>query len=133
MSEDTRIQKHESENVDTVERTRSQRVFVPRVDIFENDDAILLYADMPGVDEKSIDITLEKNILTIEGCVCDETMEGYELSYMEYDVGDYRRSFTLSDVIDRDKIEATVRNGVLKLTLPKAEPAKARKINVVSG
>ncbi len=133
MSEDTRLQKHESENVDTVERTRSQKVFVPRVDIFENDDAILLYADMPGVDEKSIDIVLEKNILTIEGCVVEESMEGYELSYMEYDVGDYRRSFTLSDAIDRDKIEASVSNGVLKLTLPKAEPAKARKINVNVG
>ena len=87
---------------------------------------------MPGVDEKSIDITLEKSVLTLLGRVEQETHEGYCAAYVEYEAGDYERAFTLSDEIDRDRIEASVKNGVLRLTLPKAEPVKLRKINVKS-
>jgi HSP20 family molecular chaperone IbpA len=85
---------------------------------------------MPGVDENSVDITLEKNILTINGYVEAETPENYSLAYAEYEVGDYQRSFTLSNQIDFEKIEAAVQQGVLRLRLPKAGPAKARKITV---
>jgi HSP20 family protein len=113
-----------------VERTRSERVFTPAVDIYEDDDTITLIADMPGVDKESVDITLENNVLMIEGHVQPDHPEGYELSYSEYQVGDYQRSFRISDAIDRDKIGAKVKDGVLYVTLPKAEPAKARKIKV---
>ena len=75
---------------------------------------------------------LEKNILTINGYVESEAPQNYSLAYAEYEVGDYERSFTLSNQINQDKIEATVRNGVLRLRLPKAGPAKARKIVVKS-
>ena len=102
------------------------------MDICETKDAIVLLADMPGVDEKSIDITLEKSVLTLLGRVEPETYEGYRAAYVEYDAGDYERAFTLSDEIDRDRIDASVKNGVLRLTLPKAEPVKLRKINVKS-
>ena len=113
-----------------VEQTRSERLFTPAVDIYENDDHISVVADMPGVDKESVDITLENNILMIEGHVKQDPPEGYELSYSEYQVGDYQRSFRISDAIDRDKIVAKVKDGVLYVTLPKAEPAKARKIKV---
>ncbi|MBD3375293.1 Hsp20 family protein [candidate division KSB1 bacterium] len=113
-----------------VEQTRSEHLFTPAVDIYENDDHISLVADMPGVDKESVDITLENNILMIEGRVNQDPPEGYELSYSEYQVGDYQRSFRISDAIDRDKIVAKVKDGVLYVTLPKAEPAKARKIKV---
>lgn len=85
---------------------------------------------MPGVDDKSIDITLEKNVLTIYGMVDAEIPENHRLYLSEYGIGDYQRVFTLSDEVDREKIQATVNNGVLKLILPKAEIAKTKKIPV---
>jgi HSP20 family molecular chaperone IbpA len=126
------MQKREASSPVETERTQARKVFIPRVDICETKDAIVLLADMPGVDEKSIDITLEKNVLTLLGRVEPETYEGYRAACVEYDAGDYERAFTLSDEIDRDRIDASVKNGVLRLTLPKAEPVKLRKINVKS-
>jgi len=113
-----------------IERTRARPVFVPRADIFETPDAIVLVADVPGVKESNLNITLENDVLTIEGNVEPEARPGFSLAHAEYEVGDYRRVFTLSTDVDRAKIEATLKSGVLTLTLPKAEPAKARKIAV---
>ncbi len=113
-----------------VEQTRDRRVFVPRVDIYESGDDLILVADMPGVDESNVDITLEQDQLTIVGRVDPMMPDGYTLAYAEYAEGDYRRTFTLSNEIDREHIEATMSNGVLRLRLPKAAPAKARKIAV---
>ncbi len=112
------------------EHTRNRRVYVPDVDIIEKKDAIVLLADMPGTDEKTVHITLDQNILTIEGAVEIEHYKDFNLGYAEYGVGDYRRAFTLADGIDRDKIQAIVTNGVLKLVLPKAEAVKPKKIEV---
>ena len=84
---------------------------------------------MPGVSESAVDVTLEKNVLTINGYVNDETPEGYDLAYAEYRVGDYHRKFTVSNEIDQDNIEATMNDGVLRLHLPKVGP-KTRKIAV---
>ena len=131
-SKDLQVQDPQKEEMveGGAERTWARKVFVPRVDIYEADEDIFLVADMPGVNESSIDITLEKNVLTIDGCVEPQDFEGYSLAYAEYDVGDYQRSFTLSNQIDQEKIEATVKDGVLRLRLPKAGPAKAKKITV---
>ncbi len=85
---------------------------------------------MPGVYEKSIDITLDKNVLTIEGNVEPVDLEGYSLEYAEYESGDYHRSFTLTNEIDRDKIEANVKDGVLRIKLPKVAPLVAKKITL---
>jgi len=114
------------------EPTRDRKIYVPPVDIIENTDAILLIADMPGVDEKNVDITLEKGVLTISGIIEPDERAGYRITYAEYDIGDYQRSFSISDEIDNDKIRATVKDGVLRLTLPKAEPAKPKKIAVTA-
>jgi HSP20 family molecular chaperone IbpA len=131
MAEQTmEMQKQEAETPAGVERTSARRVYVPRVDIYEAGDEVILTADMPGVDENSVDITLEKNVLTIEGRVEWERPAGYELAYAEYGVGDYHRTFALSNEVDQSRIEATVRNGVLRLVLPKSEVAKTRKIAV---
>ncbi len=118
------------ENVSATERIRNVKTFVPRVDIFENQDSLFLVADMPGVDEKTVDIELEKNVLTINGRVENGRVKDAALMYSEYEIGDYERVFTLSDEIDRDKIVATVKNGVLRLELPKAEKVKPKKIAV---
>jgi len=85
---------------------------------------------MPGVDQKSINITIDQGVLMIQGNVDTTPVEGYELEYQEYDIGDYQRSFTLTDTVDQDKISANYKNGVLELILPKAEEAKPRKIEV---
>lgn len=127
------VEKQEVEVAEGTERTRPGRAYVPRTDIYETEDALTLLADMPGVDESSLDITLEKNVLSIKGFVEMKNPDNYGLAYAEYEVGDYERSFTLSDGIDQENISATVKNGVLTITLPKAGPAKARKISVNLG
>lgn len=133
MTENTMAMELEKQDVDeptAVERTRTRRTFVPRVDIYEAHDKVVLLADMPGVGESSVDITLEKNILAVRGQVEFSPPENYELAYAEYYVGDYERTFALSDEVDRARIEATMKNGVLRLVLPKDESAKTRKIAV---
>lgn len=122
--------KQEVETVNGAERTRARRAYVPRVDIYETNAEIVVVADMPGVDENSVDITLEKNVLNINGLVEAERPDNYGLAYAEYEAGDYQRNFTLSNEIDQDNIQATVKNGVLRLHLPKAGPAKAKKIAI---
>ena len=124
------IQKKEAATPEGVERTRPRKVYTPAVDILERKDDIVVTADMPGVDERSVDITLEKNVLTIYGMVEPQFPEGQRLALSEYGVGDYQRAFTLSEEVDRDRINASVKNGVLRLVLPKAAAAKARKIEV---
>ena len=132
MTEETKeleVQKQELEETDA-ERTRDRRAFVPRTDIYETDQGIHLVVDMPGVDETNVDITLEKNVLTINGYVEPTFPEGYTLAYAEYDVGDYQRSFQLSNQIDLAKIDATIKDGVLRLYLPKIGPAQKKQIAV---
>jgi HSP20 family molecular chaperone IbpA len=125
------MQKQEAQAPQGAEFTRARRVFMPRADIYEIPEAIVLVADMPGVDEKGVDITLEKNVLTISGHVEPEKVaENARLAYEEYEVGDYQRVFTLSDEVDREHIEAALKNGVLRVTLPKAGAAKTKKISV---
>lgn len=119
-----------TQNTTVTEKIRNVKTFVPRVDIYETKEALFLIADMPGVDEKTVDVELEKNILTISGRVDNGKVEDYSLVFSEYEVGDYEREFTLSDEIDREKIKATVKQGVLRLELPKAEKVKPKRITI---
>lgn len=122
--------KEEAALANDAERTRDCRCYVPRADIRETEEEVLIAVDMPGVDENSVDITLEKDVLTISGTVNTSAPANYSPAYLEYGIGDYQRRFVLSNEIDRNKIEAKVKNGVLFLRLPKAAEAKARKIAV---
>jgi len=132
MSEEKNLQieteKHELDQANA-EYTRSCPLFAPRVNIYENDDAIFLVCDLPGVAEDKVDIVLEKNVLTINGYVDDKTPEGYSPAYTEYRIGDFHRKFTVSHEIDQEKIGATMQNGVLHLTMPKVTPS-TKKISV---
>jgi len=127
------LAKQEITTAEETERTRDTRCFIPRADIYELENQIVIVADVPGVDEKSIEVTLDKNILTIDAQVEPAIPQGYSLSFAEYEVGDYQRSFRLSNEIDRTKIQAKVKDGVLRLYLPKAKEALARKISVKAG
>lgn len=137
MAEDTALQIQDFEKQEVaetdIERTRDRLAFVPRVDIYETGEAITVVADMPGVDENTVDVTVENDVLTIQGYVEPEEPEGYDLAFAEYQVGDYQRAFTLSDQVDRGGIEATLKDGVLRLVLPKMAEAKRRKIAITAG
>jgi HSP20 family molecular chaperone IbpA len=105
-------------------------VFTPAVDIFETDRGITVLADMPGVAADGIKIDLQDNVLTLSGEVKPWEGAGESDVLVEFEIGRYYRQFTLSEVIDQNKIEAKLENGVLRLNLPKAEKALPRQITV---
>jgi HSP20 family protein len=126
------LQKEEILEPEGSERTRERVAYVPRTDIYENDEKIVIVADVPGADENSIDLTLEKNILSIKAFVDPVDPEGFALAFWEYGIGDFERSFKISDEVDRESIEASVKNGVLRVVLTKSGPAKVKKIAIKS-
>ena len=111
------------------ELTQTGPVFIPAVDIFENKNALILVADMPGVNNDAVDIHLKDNELMILGRVPEKRDDVTPIS-IEFEQGNYLRRFTLSNVIDQTKIEARMKDGVLRIVLPKAEPAIPRQITV---
>jgi HSP20 family protein len=115
------------------EQTRPGPTFTPAVDIFENNKEITLLADMPGVKAKDLDIDLRDDVLTLSGGV--ESPEGpvERVVLREYRTGRYVRQFTLSDAIDQANIDAELKDGVLRLVLPKAKKAVPKKIKVKAG
>jgi len=113
-----------------VELTRDQPVFSPATDIYERDDALVVVCDMPGVDDKHVDITLEEGVLTITGYAQTEEPANEEPLYRGYETGVFRRAFTLGADVDPEKIHARISNGVLRVELGKAEKAKRRQIPV---
>lgn len=112
---------------------RPRNVMAPRVDIYERDHTLVIEADMPGVDDKSVDVNLENDVLTIAGRTTATAPEGYEVLYQEWVPADYERTFTLYEDIDRDNVKATIKNGVLRVVLPKAKDKQPRKIAVAIG
>lgn len=115
------------------EQTRPGAVFVPNVDIFETDKQITLLADLPGVTTENLTIDLRDNILTLTGEVMPVEGADEKDLLIEYEIGKYYRQFTLSDVVAQNQIDAQLKDGVLRLTLPKVEKAKPRTITVSAG
>ena len=111
------------------EGTRPGVLLTPPVDIFEEGDAITLLADMPGVKPGHLTIDLHEGVLTITGHAQPQDGSN-EMVVYEYPAGIFQRSFTLSEAIDQGRIQATLRHGVLRLRLPKAEQAKPRQIKI---
>lgn len=116
--------------VEGPETTTGGRIFRPLSDIVETDEGVTLMLEMPGVAAENVDVTLEKRVLTIRGKVQAARPEKLQLAYAEYGEGDFERTFTLSDDFDPDKIGASVSNGVLTVTLPRAAEAQPKKIAV---
>lgn len=125
--------KEKQEVSSPAEQTKPGLVFTPSVDIFENDREIVLLADMPGVKAEGLNIDLRDNTLTLDGEVEPYETAGEEDVLIEYEVGKYYRQFSLSEVIDQGKIDAQLKDGVLRLTLPKVEKAAPRTIAVQAG
>ena len=120
----------EKQQVQGQEKTRAGRFFLPEVDIQELNDSLKLFADMPGVKQSDVEVTLDKGILTIVGSLSTEVYQKLTPLYTEYNVGNYFRQFELNEDIDAQRINASMRDGVLELTLPKSERARPRRIEV---
>lgn len=134
MAETKEIQAKEKQELSApAEQTKPGPVFTPAVDIFETEKGISLLADLPGVNSDELNIDLRDNVLTLTGDVTPWEGAEEEDLLIEYEIGRYFRQFTLSEVIDQDKIDAQLNDGVLRLVLPKVEKAMPRKISVKAG
>jgi len=134
MTDSKEIKVKEKQEVSApAEQTTPGVVFTPEVDIFETEKAITLLADIPGVKPDKLNIDLRDNVLTITGDVDPAGKAGEEDVIIEYDTGRFYRQFTLSEVIDQNKINAKLADGVLRLNLPKVAKAAPRKIAIKTG
>jgi HSP20 family molecular chaperone IbpA len=127
------VQARETRDVATTEATRPGVLLTPPVDIFEDPEALTVLADMPGVAPGNLTIDLHEGVLTITGHVAAPEGANEVLVLHEYQAGTFQRSFTLSEAIDQARIQAMMKNGVLRLRLPKAERAKPRQISIQTG
>lgn len=125
--------KEKQEVTTDAEQTRPGVVYTPDVDIFESDTDITLLADMPGVNTDNLNIDLRDDVLTLTGDAITDVADTEKPVIVEYGVGKYHRQFTLSEVVDQAKITAELKDGVLRLVLPKVEKAAPRKITVSAG
>jgi HSP20 family protein len=113
------------------ESTIPARTFVPATDIYETDQALTVVMEMPGVDKANLEIHLESDVLSVAGRIDFSRYEKLQPIYTEYNVGHYRRSFSLEPSrVEQEKIKAEMNDGVLTLTLPKAEKVKPRRITI---
>ena len=113
----------------TAERTRDHQYFLPRVDIYETDHELVLFADVPGVAPRDVDLRFEKGELILQGRITRQERKGQQLAG-EYQEGDFYRVFHVHESIDSTRIEAECSNGVLTVHLPKEERVKPRKVDV---
>jgi HSP20 family protein len=104
--------------------------YTPPIDIHEGPEGLLLEADLPGATERNLQVQLEDNVLSLYARIDSPVPEGARVLHEEYRLGDFQRSFILSDEVDRERITADLKNGVLRLFLPKAERARVRRIEI---
>jgi len=129
MSSDLNVREKQEVTVGPAETTSDKPMFSPVVDIWETETGLILVADMPGVASEDLSLDLQDNTLTISGRVA-QPAEGRRSLISEYEVGNYYRQFLLADNISQEAITATLKDGVLKLDLPRVAPAQPRKIEI---
>lgn len=112
------------------EKTVPARHYLPHTDIYETEEALTVVMEIPGVEKKDVEVHLENDVLRVEGRIDFGKYEGLEPLYTEYNIGHFARAFTLSRKIDQQQISAQFEDGVLTLTLKKAEEARARQIAI---
>ena len=122
-----------SREVSAPEPQQPEAFFAPRTDVYETADSLILVADVPGAADSDISVTFEGDVLTVEARVENRELEGLSLGHREYEVGNYRRTFTVHTPIDRDAITASTNDGVLRVTLPQAKEARVQRIQVRAG
>jgi HSP20 family protein len=109
--------------------TRTAATYTPPCDVYETQDELLLFADLPGVKPEDVDVRFEKGELVIEGR-CGARQEGADYRLREYGVGNFSRAFIISEAIDASKLSAELKGGVLTVHLPKTERVKPRRVAV---
>jgi HSP20 family protein len=112
------------------ELTSTAPIFTPPADILEKGDTVVMLLDVPGADPASLDVTLDKRILTITARVTSVAPQGYAAAHIEFRDGTYERRFVFSEQMDGEHIDATLKDGVLRLAVPKAADTAAKKISV---
>jgi HSP20 family molecular chaperone IbpA len=132
MTEKTQLATKQETDIKSVSRQNEPSIR-PAVDIFEDESGITLHADMPGISRDRLSVKVEGDTLTIEGDAEIPVPEGMEPLYADVRATHYQRSFTLSNEMDTDKVEASLNQGVLTLRIPKREEHKPRKIEVKVG
>jgi len=115
------------------ETSRNQPFVVPPVDVYENESGITVLADLPGVSRDRLGVRVDGETLIVEASASTAQPEGMQLIYGEAQYPSYRRQFTLSRELDSSRIEAALKDGVLKLQIPRREEAKPRRIEVRVG
>jgi HSP20 family molecular chaperone IbpA len=126
-------QRHPNVREDAEQTTAEvQGAYIPPIDIHEGAEGLTLEADLPGATERNLQIHLEDNVLNLFAKIDSPAPEGARLVHEEYRLGNFHRSFILSDEVDRERITAELRNGVLRLFLPKADRARTRRIEIKS-
>lgn len=110
--------------------TRGLPYYAPHVDIFETESTLTIVADTPGVEGQNVSIDLRDNVLSLQATITLPQVQGLTPLYTEYREGNYYRQFVLSEIIDQERITAEISKGVLRLTLPKVERARPRRIEV---
>jgi HSP20 family molecular chaperone IbpA len=131
-SASNKVQAEAAEEASRSERTRGGRYYQPNVDILEKENELLLLADMPGAKAEAIDVRFEDGELTIHAPVAERQSADAKYLLAEYGVGDFYRTFRVSEQIDAAKIQAEFSDGVLRLHLPKVEAVKPRRIAVTA-
>jgi HSP20 family molecular chaperone IbpA len=121
------VKKQESSEI---EHASDRAQYVPEVDIYESENGVVVLADLPGAVKESVNITVDQGVLSIHARSGVELPPCSELRYAETGFGDFSRQFRLGADVDRDKMEASLVDGVLKLFIPKSDWAKTRKIEV---
>lgn len=132
MKENKDLKTQEKQELKTTEeKTIPGKFYVPYTDIVETEAALIVYMDMPGVNKEQVKIDLEKDILKVEGQINYNKYADFNPIYSEYNLGHYTRSFTLSNKVDQQKIEAQMESGILTITLPKIPEAAPRQIKIL--
>ncbi len=132
MATNSLTERNDERNVQSREETRSNERYIrPAVNIIEDQEGLVLTADIPGAAKETLDINVEKGILTISA-PASHAVPGNS-AYREFELASYYRQFTIPESLDHEKAEADYANGILTLRIPKAEVAKPRKIAVQVG
>ncbi|ACC74341.1 Hsp20/alpha crystallin family protein [Paraburkholderia phymatum] len=135
MSDNTQLAQRDAGTVARAEadETRRRVTLTPAVDIFEDAHAVTLLADLPGVPREKLDVKVHDGSLTIEAESVIPVPASLALTHAEIRAPYFSRRFTVSDDFDASKIEASLKDGVLRLTIPRRDEAKPRRIEVIQG
>jgi HSP20 family protein len=129
LNESREIEARDKQEVET-EGTRPGYAFRPDVDILEREDAFVIHADLPGANEESVDIRLEKGVLTLDAHPAHKPEDEQDALHLEYRTGSYHRQFRISEKIDAAAVTGNMKDGVLELVLPKTAQHQPRRIDV---